>query len=430
MAADEKPVVLPDWSGKHTRIAYQLMIVAVLVFLHAWYGLRQTESSILPFKVDGLPTNTVAWALTAIYLYLLSRFVIRSLSEWGIMADVFGLPQKSIEDAQGLVDQVRTQLDSYDTANLLSGLDDLASRLQAVRPSYGEQPVEVYFPRGIPDASPLLRKIDDEIAKIVRHPGLLEDGPSDFLESFQRYLMDIQEALTGIKAVADRLPDAVATVKSEATDHQAVLDEIGKAVPQIEARLADARRFFSEELRDMRERFRKDAEEALSPFSSGLRVVQSYRDFTFSERWLYGVWVPVVVSLGLILCAGWAAARTVDATPSLALCSGTTIATCVVDGDTVRIDGKRIRLADVDAPEPTGRCVGERILAAKAAGRLAELLAPGDYDIVPGDPSDGRLTDRYGRALAVISVDGVSVGATLVQEGLARPWRGARENWC
>jgi putative transposase len=34
------------------------------------------------------------------------------------------------------------------------------------------------------------------------------------------------------------------------------------------------------------------------------------------------------------------------------------------------------------------------------------------------------------RTLVVINVEGRSVGETMVAEGLARPWRGRRENWC
>jgi micrococcal nuclease len=114
---------------------------------------------------------------------------------------------------------------------------------------------------------------------------------------------------------------------------------------------------------------------------------------------------------------------------AMPLCSAGERHTCVVDGDTVWISGEKIRLADIDTPEPSGRCVTERVLAARAAGRLAELLS-GPHEIVRGDPADGRLQDRYGRTLAVIRVGGVSVGTILVREGLARPWTGRRSNWC
>ncbi len=39
-------------------------------------------------------------------------------------------------------------------------------------------------------------------------------------------------------------------------------------------------------------------------------------------------------------------------------------------------------------------------------------------------------TDRYGRTLARMEVDGQDLGVTLVNRNLARPWRGRREPWC
>ena len=42
----------------------------------------------------------------------------------------------------------------------------------------------------------------------------------------------------------------------------------------------------------------------------------------------------------------------------------------------------------------------------------------------------GRETDRYGRALRVVKRGGRSLGAQLVSEGLAEPWRGRRSDWC
>ncbi len=103
----------------------------------------------------------------------------------------------------------------------------------------------------------------------------------------------------------------------------------------------------------------------------------------------------------------------------------------VVDGDTVTIAGERIRIANIDAPElHRAQCDAERRLAELAKRRLAELLADGEMIINRGDPGTGRLRDRHGRTLAVISIDGRDVGQLLVDERLARPWTGKREPWC
>jgi micrococcal nuclease len=96
--------------------------------------------------------------------------------------------------------------------------------------------------------------------------------------------------------------------------------------------------------------------------------------------------------------------------------------TCVHDGDSFIVDRERIRIMDIDAPELEGQCASERALAIRARNRLRELLV--GYEI----HRDGQ--DRYGRTLAVVTVNGRSVGAQLVREGLARNWTGRRESWC
>lgn len=109
----------------------------------------------------------------------------------------------------------------------------------------------------------------------------------------------------------------------------------------------------------------------------------------------------------------------------------TAAALLVMDGDTFSFAGERIRIANIDAPEIRGaRCDAERRLGEVARRRLAELLAEGAFEILRGDPQTGRKTDRYGRTLAAVTVDGQDVGTLLIEEGFARPWRGRREPWC
>lgn len=101
--------------------------------------------------------------------------------------------------------------------------------------------------------------------------------------------------------------------------------------------------------------------------------------------------------------------------------------TCVVDGDTIWLKGEKIRIMGYDTPEPfTNICGGERerLLAEKASDRLIELLSHSESTI------ERRGQDRYGRTLAVIRVDGVSVGDILISEGLARSWPDGHEFWC
>ena len=99
--------------------------------------------------------------------------------------------------------------------------------------------------------------------------------------------------------------------------------------------------------------------------------------------------------------------------------------TCVVDVDTIWVDGVKVRMLDIDAPETRDyKCVSEKALGDRATQRLVEVLNSAPL------ARSGRDEDRYGRKLRVVQVDGRSAGSVLVAEGLARPWSGKRRPWC
>lgn len=104
---------------------------------------------------------------------------------------------------------------------------------------------------------------------------------------------------------------------------------------------------------------------------------------------------------------------------------------CVIDGDTFVMDGERIRIANIDAPElRRAQCGARRRLAIVARSQLAELLESGPVVIMPGHPATGRLRDRNGRALALIRVRGREVGEAMIKANLARPWAVRCGSWC
>lgn len=101
---------------------------------------------------------------------------------------------------------------------------------------------------------------------------------------------------------------------------------------------------------------------------------------------------------------------------------------CVVDGDTFWMEGVKIRVADIDAPEThPPRCPYEADLGNRATNRLHDLLNQGPV-VLKSLPD--RDEDRYGRKLRIVMRDGHSLGDQLVGEGLARTWSGRREPWC
>ena len=113
---------------------------------------------------------------------------------------------------------------------------------------------------------------------------------------------------------------------------------------------------------------------------------------------------------------------------SFTLCAEAYQANCVIDGDTIRYNGERVRLEDIDAPETHDpKCDSELALGERATQRLLELLNSAPFDLAQrGD----RGTDIYGRSLRTVERNGESLGGILVSEGLARPWDGARHPWC
>jgi endonuclease YncB( thermonuclease family) len=112
---------------------------------------------------------------------------------------------------------------------------------------------------------------------------------------------------------------------------------------------------------------------------------------------------------------------------TLGLCQGGRGSDCVIDGDTFRLDGQSIRIADIDTPETRDfQCAGEKDLGDRATRRLHELLNAGPFELLTYE----RDEDRYGRKLRIIGRNGQSLGQVLVAEGLARTWDGARHSWC
>ncbi|PTV70198.1 thermonuclease family protein [Agrobacterium pusense] len=100
----------------------------------------------------------------------------------------------------------------------------------------------------------------------------------------------------------------------------------------------------------------------------------------------------------------------------------------VIDGDTIVVQGEKIRILGINAPELKGKCREENVRALRARSRLMKLLEAARIDI------DRNGFDRYRRTLATVSVAGTDVGHVLMREGLARKWvqhyDGQQEPWC
>lgn len=102
--------------------------------------------------------------------------------------------------------------------------------------------------------------------------------------------------------------------------------------------------------------------------------------------------------------------------------------TCIVDGDTIWLEGQNLRLQSFDTPEPYNDICGgarEVALAKQASARLLDLLNHNPFTVETfGLDGTGK------RTLATIEVGGRDVGDILIEERLARHWPDGDEWWC
>jgi endonuclease YncB( thermonuclease family) len=101
-----------------------------------------------------------------------------------------------------------------------------------------------------------------------------------------------------------------------------------------------------------------------------------------------------------------------------------------IDGDTLDVDGERIRIIGLDAPETyEAHCSAELRLGQRSTNYMRSMVT-GGIDI----QRTGKR-DRYGRSLAHVYFRGEDVAAVMVRQGLAVPYIcgrhcGRRINWC
>ena len=91
------------------------------------------------------------------------------------------------------------------------------------------------------------------------------------------------------------------------------------------------------------------------------------------------------------------------------------------DGDTIRVMyngvNEPVRYLLIDTPETNHPRLGKQPFGPEAKERNRELVNSGDLSI---EFDVGEKRDKYGRLLAYVYVDGVSIQETLIREGMAR----------
>lgn len=143
---------------------------------------------------------------------------------------------------------------------------------------------------------------------------------------------------------------------------------------------------------------------------------------TFSQHcpFVRGAWILVFIAAGCLalLQAGFFTKAEMSLTSIGHTISGVA---SVIDGDTIEIRGRRIRLHGIDAPESRQRCYTEKRQAWRCGQRASFALS--NYLGRSNLNCDIRDTDRYGRSIAVCRKGGADVNAWMVENGWAVAYR-------
>lgn len=135
----------------------------------------------------------------------------------------------------------------------------------------------------------------------------------------------------------------------------------------------------------------------------------------WAGSWKVTVWVPYFLrfvgstSLLLLLVLHTGCTVRITGTPT------------ILDGDTIDVRGRRLRLHGFDAPETRQRCLdadGQPWACGEAATSALSAWV-GEHPVV----CRPLETDRYGRTIASCRVDGRDLGAFMVREGWAVAYR-------
>lgn len=150
------------------------------------------------------------------------------------------------------------------------------------------------------------------------------------------------------------------------------------------------------------------------------------------RQWRMLPWLAPGLALCLVVAVAvfyrLAPRESAEVSVAFTMCADQIQRNCVIDGDTFRLDGERVRIEDIDAPEIfSPKCTRERSIGIQAKQELLALLNDGRFTLARYQDDE---RDVYGRKLWAVERGGQSIGAALVEKGLARRWSEPERDWC
>lgn len=124
-----------DWSARHVRLRFELILTASLIAAYTFYGAQLKSSALLPVDFSKVPVTVQLLALYAFYFYTLCHFAIRTETErrdiWGSLSRV----DQTIARITSTREALHRQFDPYRDPELSDRLRDWSSKLR----NFGEQ---------------------------------------------------------------------------------------------------------------------------------------------------------------------------------------------------------------------------------------------------------------------------------------------------
>ncbi len=102
---------------------------------------------------------------------------------------------------------------------------------------------------------------------------------------------------------------------------------------------------------------------------------------------------------------------------------------CVIDGDTIMLGRRKIRITGYNAPELQGECEAETMLARRSRDALRDWINEGAFEMSGGDDPP---FDQYGRELRELKRGDTLLADYMIDQALAQEsgWGFTRGGWC
>ena len=280
----------PDWSGRHVRLRFEMLLCAAVFFLLATGNAKLNENSIWPIKLTHPDASAIVLAiLAAIYLYLLFAFWLRTDLEKGPVTKFDKESVESVAKLKSLLGEFHGKVANFDAEHIMTRLDNW--------PQFW--PKELLLQKKLSELSANLESDISKLRKDIQH----------VFEKLANGSPDEQKLSRNPRIVLDRLIND--------TDQQ--MDKIYAALKKVDESnevMREADKVTKRNFAEMKVFFESGVFERVAELNiasrENLRTLKSLQrafyigSTAFSwERFGVSVFIPVTASLAMMAYGAW-----------------------------------------------------------------------------------------------------------------------------